>query len=74
MKFILILLVWMAAMTIVGCNDAALKKSHPIATEIVETSAKDVEEVLEPIVDAELHLPSGASKAIVDEVTKELDR
>lgn len=69
MKFICFLIVWVAALSIVGCNDEEMKATYPIAVEIVEAAAKDVEEVLEPIIDVELHLPSGTTAHVVDDIT-----
>lgn len=70
MKLLLFMITWVVVLTIVGCNDEEIKTRHPVAVAVVETLAKDTGDVLEPVVDAELHLPIGTTEKIVNEIEK----
>lgn len=70
MRFILFMIIWIGVLSIVGCNDEAIKEKHPVAVAIAKDAAKDVSDALEPVIDTELHLPSGTTKIVVEDIEK----
>lgn len=59
------LIIYTMALALVACNDADFEQKHPNVVAAALEAEKLAEQVIEPLVDAELHLPSGTTELAV---------